>query len=134
MTRARAGFSLIELVIVIVLVAIATAAIGAAFMQASRSLALNEDLQRASQVARECAEHVLSRARAPRGHYVAVAAAAPSAECDALAAPGFNRVVNVTAMAAAAPLCNAGWACKRVEVSVTKGNASVNVNFMLVQY
>lgn len=127
------GFSLIELIIVIVIVSIAAVAIGAAFARMSSSLALNEDLQRASQVAQECAEHILSRARPPRGHYAAVAAASPSAECDGMAAAGLNRVVNVTAMAAG-PLCTAGWACKRVEVSVTKGAAAVSVNFMLVQY
>lgn len=134
MTRAHAGFSLIELVMVILIVAIAAAGIGGAYAYMSRSLALNEDLQLASQVAQECAEHILSRARPPQGHYAAIAAASPSAECNALAAPGFTRVVNVTTMAAAAPLCNAGWACKRVHVSVTKGTAAVDVNFMIIQY
>lgn len=134
MTRARAGFSLIELIMVIVVVAIAAVGIGAAFAHMSRSLALNEDLQRASQVAQECAEHIVSRARPPRGHYAALAEAAPSAECDGIAAAGFNRVVNVTAMAAGGALCSAGWNCKRVQVSVTKGSAAVDINFMIVQY
>jgi len=102
------GFTLIELVIVIVVVAIAAVAIGSAFAALSRSLALNEDLQRASQVARECAEHVLSQARPPRGHFAAVPAAAPSTICDGLAAAGFNRVVNVTAMAPGGAVCSAG--------------------------
>lgn len=134
MNTRRRGFSIIEVIMVIVIVAIAAVAIGAAFARMSSSLALNEDLQRASQVAQECAEHILSRARPPRGHYAAVAAASPSAECNGMAAAGLNRVVNVTAMAPGGALCAAGWACKRVEVSVTKGAAAVNVNFMLVQY
>jgi prepilin-type N-terminal cleavage/methylation domain-containing protein len=135
MTRAHRGFSVIELIMVIVVVAIAAVAIGGAFASMSRSLALNEDLQRASQVAQECAEHILSRTRPPRGHYAAVAAAAPSAECNGLAAAGFNRTVNVTAMATGGTsLCAAGWACKRVQVSVSKGAAAVEVNFMIVQY
>lgn len=134
MSARRAGFSLIELIMVIVIVAIAAVAMGAAFMQMSRSLALNEDLQRASRVAQECAEHILSLARPPRGHYAAVPVAAGSALCNGMAAAGFNRTVNVSAMAAAAPLCAAGWACKRVQVSVTKGAAVVDVNFMIVQY
>jgi prepilin-type N-terminal cleavage/methylation domain-containing protein len=128
------GFSLIELIIAIVVVAIAAVAIGSAFAYTSRSLALNEDLLRASQVAQECAEHILSRARPPRGHYAAVAVASPSPECDGIAAAGFNRVVNVTAMAAGGALCDAGWSCKRVQVSVTKGSAAVEINFMIVQY
>jgi prepilin-type N-terminal cleavage/methylation domain-containing protein len=134
MTRARGGFSIIELIMVIVVVAIAAVAIGGAFASMSRSLALNEDLQRSSQVAQECAEHILSLARPPRGHYAAVPVAAPSPLCNGMAAAGFNRVVNVTAMAAAAPLCNAGWNCKRVQISVSKGSAAVEVNFMIVQY
>jgi prepilin-type N-terminal cleavage/methylation domain-containing protein len=134
MSRTRAGFTLIELIMVIVIVAIAAVAIGAAFAHVSRSLALNEDLQRASQVAQECAEHILSLARPPRGHYAAVPVAAGSALCNGMAAAGFNRTVNVSAMAAAAPLCAAGWNCKRVQISVIKGDAAVEVNFMLVQY
>lgn len=131
---ARAGFSLIELIMVVVVVAIAAVAIGAAFARVSGSLALNEDLQRASQLAQECAELILSRARPPRGHYAAVAAAAPSAECDALGAGGFTRTVNVTAIAPPTALCAAGWSCKRVEISVSRAAALASVNFMIVQY
>jgi prepilin-type N-terminal cleavage/methylation domain-containing protein len=134
MSRRRAGFSLLELVMVIVVVAIAAVAIGSAFAHASRSLALNEDLQRASQVAQECAEHILSLARPPRGHYAAVPVGAGSTLCNGMAAAGFNRTVNVSAMAAAAPLCAAGWNCRRVQISVTKGSAAVEINFMIVQY
>jgi prepilin-type N-terminal cleavage/methylation domain-containing protein len=137
----RAGFSMIELIMVIVVIAIAAVGIGASFAHVSRSLALNEDLQRASQVAQECAEHILSRARPPRGHYAAIVAAPLpppppplSTECNGLSAPGFNRQVYVTAMAAAGPLCGAGWGCKRVQVMVTKGSAVVDVNFMIIQY
>jgi len=124
------GFSLLELIMAIVVVSIGAVAIGAAFAAMSRSLALNEDLQRASQVAQECAEHILARARPPRGHYSAVA----STDCDAMAAAGFNRVVNITAIIPPTPLCDATWSCKRVQVSVSKGTAAVEVNFMLVQY
>jgi prepilin-type N-terminal cleavage/methylation domain-containing protein len=130
----RGGFSIIELIFVIVLLAVAAVGIGAAFAHLSRSLAVNEDLQRASQVAQECAEHILSRARPLRGHYAAVPVAGNSTLCDGIAATGFSRTVNVSAMAAAAPLCAVGWNCKRVQVSVTKGSAAVEVNFMIVQY
>lgn len=131
----RQGFSLVELVMVIVIVAIGVVAIGSAFAHMSRSLALNEDLQRTWQLAHECAEHVLSTARPPRGHYAALPVASPSTVCDGLAAAGFTRVVNVTAMAAGGTsLCAAGWACKRVQVTVSKGAASADLNFMVVQY
>ena len=134
MSRNGAGFSIVELIMVIVIVAIAAVAIGAAFAHVSRSLALNEDLQRGAQVAQECAEHILSLARPPRGHYAAVPVAAGSTLCNGMAAAGFTRTVNVSAMAAAAPLCAAGWNCKWVQVSVAKGDATVEVNFMVTQY
>lgn len=134
MSRARAGFSIVELIMVVVIVAIAAVAIGSGFARVSGSLALNEDVQRTSQVAHECAEHVLSRMRPPRGHYDAVAVASPSAECNGLAAAGFNRVVNVTTMPTGGTLCAVGWNCKRVEVTVTKGTAVASLNYMIVRY
>jgi prepilin-type N-terminal cleavage/methylation domain-containing protein len=63
MSRPRTGFSIVELVMVVVIIAIAAVAIGSGFASVSRSLALNEDVQRTAQVAHECAEHILSRAR-----------------------------------------------------------------------
>jgi prepilin-type N-terminal cleavage/methylation domain-containing protein len=133
MSRPRTGFSIVELVMVVVIIAIAAVAIGSGFASVSRSLALNEDVQRTAQVAHECAEHILSRARPPRGHYAAIALAAPSAECNGMAVPGFNRLVNVNPGAVGA-LCTAGWNCKWVEIRVTKGSAVANVNFMIIQY
>jgi prepilin-type N-terminal cleavage/methylation domain-containing protein len=131
------GFSIIELIIVIVVVAIAAVAIGSAFAYISRSQRLNVELQTATQIAQECAAHVVGRGRKP-GSYAAVAPiASPSTICDGLPAiaAGFTRVVNVTNMAAGGALCGAGWACKRVEVIVTRGAANlVTLNFMLVNY
>ena len=129
-----AGFTLIELVIVIVVLTIGVVAIGSAFAYMVRSLTVNEDLQYSWQIAHECAEHVLGQARAPRGHFTAVAAGAGSAICNGMAVAGYTRVVNVTNMATGGALCSAGWTCKRVEIVVSKGAMSTSLNFMLVQY
>ena len=130
------GFSLIELIIVIVVVAIAAVAIGSAFAYISRSQALSANLLLASQIAQECADHVVGLGRKP-GSYAAVApVAAPSTICDSLPAvpPGFTRVVNVGVLPAGV-LCAAGWACKRIEIIVTRVGANlVTLNFMLVNY
>jgi prepilin-type N-terminal cleavage/methylation domain-containing protein len=135
--RQRRGFTLIELVIVIVVVAIATVAIGSAFAYISRSQRLTIDLMAATQIAQECAAHVVGLARHP-GSYAAVAPiASPSTVCNALPAidPAFTRVVNVSTMAAGGALCSAGWACKRVEILVTRaGRDLVALDFMLVNY
>jgi len=134
MTR---GFTLIELIIAIVVVAIAAVAIGSAFAYMTRSQALSSDLQRATQIAQECAEHVVGLGRKP-GSYAAVApVAAGSTICDTLPAitAGFTRTVNITDVAGSgALLCAAGWACKRVEIVAQRGAAAVRLNFMLIDY
>jgi prepilin-type N-terminal cleavage/methylation domain-containing protein len=134
--KSRRGFTLIELIITIVVVAIAAVAIGSAFTYISRSQRLTVELLTATQIAQECAAHVMGRARKP-GSYATVPVASPSTFCNGLPPidPAFTRVLNVTTMAAGGALCSAGWACKRVEILVTRGGASlVTLDFMLVNY
>jgi prepilin-type N-terminal cleavage/methylation domain-containing protein len=135
--KPRTGFSLIELIMVIVVVAIAAVAIGSAFAYISRSQRLNVELQAATQIAQECAAHVTGLGRKPGSYAAVTPVASPSTICNALPAidPAFTRVVNVTTMAAGGALCGAGWACKRVDIIVTRGGTNlVTLNFMLVNY
>jgi prepilin-type N-terminal cleavage/methylation domain-containing protein len=131
------GYSLIELIIVIVVLAVAVVGIGSAFAYLSRSQRLGVELQAATQIAQECAAHVMGRGRKP-GSYANVApVASPSTICNGLPAvpAGYARVVNVTTMPAGGALCSAGWACKHVEILVSTGGATlVALNFMLVSY
>jgi hypothetical protein len=64
--------------------------------------------------------------------------ASPSTICDALPAidPAYQRLVNVTNLAAGSALCSAGWQCKGVEILVRRaaGSDLVALNFMLVNY
>lgn len=125
------GFSLIELIIVIVVVAIGAVAIGSAFAYISRSQRLNADLLAATQLAQECAAHIIGRGRKP-GSYASVPVGGTA--CDALP-PDPGRAVTVALMATGGALCSgAGWGCKRVDITVTRGNATVTLNFMLVNY
>jgi prepilin-type N-terminal cleavage/methylation domain-containing protein len=125
------GFSLIELIIVIVVVAIAAVAIGSAFAYISRSQGLNVNLQAATQLAQECAAHIVGSARKP-GTYASVPLGATA--CNALP-PDPGRTVSVTAMPTGGALCSGGgWGCKRVDITLTRGNATVTLNFMLVDY
>jgi hypothetical protein len=41
-------------------------------------------------------------------------------------------VVNVAGAGAA--FCSAGWACKRIQITVQRGSAMVRLNFMLINY
>ena len=131
------GFSILELIIVIVVVAIGAVAIGSAFSYISRSQRVSVEVTAATQIAQECAAHVVGLARHP-GSYAAVApVASPSTVCNSLPAidPSYTRVVNVSTMAAGGALCGAGWACKRVEVLVSSGGRDlVALDFMVVNY
>ena len=136
MTR---GFSLIELIIAIVVVAIAAVAIGSAFAYMSRSQVLGTDLQRASQIAQECAEHIVGRGRKPNTYAQVTPVSANSTICDSLPAPGggFTRTVNIRDQATAGvtgTVCTAGWNCKHVQVTAARGTAQVTVNLMLINY
>lgn len=138
--KRRGGFSIIELIIVIVVVAIAAVAIGSAFTYISRSQRLNIDLLTATQIAQECAAHVIGRGRKPGSYAGVVSVASPSNVCNGLPAidAAFTRRVNVTTMATGGALCSAGppaWGCKRVQIIVTRaGRDLVTMNFMLVNY
>jgi prepilin-type N-terminal cleavage/methylation domain-containing protein len=130
------GYSLIELIIVIVVLAIAVVGIGSALAYLSRSQRLGVELQAATQIAQECAAHIMGRGRRP-GSYAGVPVASPSTFCNGLPAvpAGYTRVVNITTMPAGGALCSAGWACKRVEILVSASGATlVALNFMLVNY
>jgi prepilin-type N-terminal cleavage/methylation domain-containing protein len=133
------GFTLIELIIAIVVVAIAAVAIGSAFAYMSRSQVLSTDLQRASQIAQECAEHIVGRGRKPNTYGQVAPVALNSTICDTLPAPGggFARTVNIRDQASAGvtgAVCTAGWSCKHVQVIAGRGSAQLTVNFMLVNY
>jgi prepilin-type N-terminal cleavage/methylation domain-containing protein len=132
----RSGFTLIELIIVIVVLAIAVVAIGSAFAYMTRSQVLSADLQRASQIAQECAEHIVGRGRKPNSYAQVIPVAAPSSICDGLPAPGggFTRTVNIRDLAVTGAICAAGWGCKHVQVSAGRGSAQVTLNFMLINY
>lgn len=136
--KRRGGYSLIELIIVIVVLIIAVVAIGSAFAYMSRSQRLVLDLQAATQIAQECAGHVIGRGRRPGSYANVSPVASPSTICGGLPPlpAGYTRVINVTDMPAGGALCSAGWACKRIEIIVgtTAGATLVTHNFMLVDY
>lgn len=131
-----AGFTLIELILVIVVVAVAAVSIGSAFSYIARAQGRGTDLLGATQVAQECAEHILGRGRKPNT-YAGVPAGATA--CNAIVVPtGYARTVLVTAVAGGGvgdTICTgAGWACNSVAVTATRGVATVTVNFMLINY
>lgn len=132
--RIPRGFSLIELIIVIVVVSIAAVVLLQLFTGVAESLASNEDIQTASQLAQECGEHVMAVRRDPKTGFAAVT----NSVCDVLPAPlpGFTRAVAVTDLTASPPCTvTAAGTCKQVVVSIAKaGIAPAAVTLMVINY
>ena len=128
------GFSLIELIALIVVVSIAAVVLLAQFGGIAKSLASNEDIQTAAQFAQECSEHVMAVRRNPAQGFAAVT----DTVCDVLPAPlpGFTRTVDVTELTTSPPctVITAGT-CKQVIVSIAKGVITpAAVTLMVVNY
>lgn len=131
MRRTR-GFSLIELVIVMLIISSGALGLAAAYGNAARSLNINEILQQAAQYGQECAENALAD-RHDNG-------------IDALATftcgtnpAGFNRVVtsNVVATGTATSACPNGIQCRTITITTTStSNAALNssITVMLASY
>ena len=126
--RAR-GFTLIESVLVIVILAFASVAVLTQFSQATRAWFVDEDLQTATQLAQERAEGILATRR--NGTFADVAVGVTN---DTLAGPyvAFARTVTVTAHAGApCPAVN----CKQVVVAVSRGGTPLaEVTLLLAEY
>lgn len=121
------GFSLVELVIVIVVLSVVSVGLASGFAHLGSSLVLNEDAQAAAQQAQACAEHILG-SRRNRGYAVTFP------DCSALGAFNGFGPPTVTNWAPTAPACPAGSACTGYEVTATYGstNAFARVRFFVV--
>ncbi|NNJ93492.1 MAG: type II secretion system protein [Halobacteria archaeon] len=129
--REQRGFTLLELVMVIMLVALASIPILGQFSQASGTLLTDEIIQTAAQLAQERAEGLLADRR--NTGYAAVPTGTVN---DVLggAWSSYSRTVTVTSPPGGSG-CAAGATCKEVVVSVDhSGRTRAEVTLMLVSY
>ncbi len=129
--RRSAGFSLIELVMVIVIVSIGAMTLLGSFQQVGQSILLSEDLQVGAQLAQECGEYVVISRRDATNAYTGIDANV----CNGLPLPvGFNRTITLTEPFSD-PACPGGATCKKVEVLITKGSDNVgSITTMVANY
>ena len=127
----QTGFSLLEIIITIVVLGIAAVAILSMFGQAAGSLAINEDIQTAAQLAQSCSEHVLATRRASPSGYTAL----DSTVCDTLpTVAGFVRSVIVSDPFSGAA-CPGAAPCKELLIKIQKGaKAMVDIPIMVASY
>ncbi len=129
-TRHQRGFTLIELVLVIVIITIASVPLFSLFTQATSSILSNEELQTAAQLAQEQAESVLALRRTQ-----GFAAVAPGTTNEPAVYNGFNRTTVVGAPSPVPTGCPAGPACNEVVIQVDKGGPVLaEVSLLLVDY
>ena len=123
------GFTLIELIAIIVLVSIAAVGFTAAYAPLVRSPQLTQDLDFASQLAARCAEHILGQRRVnPAVGFDGIVSNMCGAAFDA---GGYT--VNDAAAALVGGPCPGGRTCWAVVVTATNGASSRAMNLMLVR-
>lgn len=142
--RPQQGFSLIEIVLIIVLLGVGAAAMVGMFSNVGRTLGDNQGMQTGAQLVQKCAEHIMAFRRstlASQG-YANVTIGNNTGICDASfsAVGGFTSapVVNVTAhdssSLAACPSATAGD-CKQVDITISKSGVTMaSTTLMLVNY
>lgn len=129
--RSHGGFSLIELVIVLLILGIGAAGLTTLFGNSSGLLTTNETQQRTAQYAQACAERVLAiRRNSSSGFSDTSLAVGNGTACDGLPLDaGYVRTVAVTTLAV--PPCPTGIGCKQVAIEVSNGALKAPVTLML---
>lgn len=142
MSARQRGFTLIELVAIIVLLSVGATSILALFSQVGRSIATNQETQTGAQLAQACAEQIMAfRRNTAVGYgYTNIAVGNATGACNAgfTAVGGFTTapVVNVNAHSSASlPACPSATAgaCKQVDIQVDKGGVrAASLSLLLV--
>ena len=135
----RNGFTLIELVVVMLVISAGLLGIASLFGATTNSLSTNETVQQAAQYARECAERVVGMRRTLGFASANISITMCNTTTDTPAgqmppmAAGFSRTVAITTYNGTGSPCPTGTAnCKDVVVTVTKTPVSSLITIMLV--
>lgn len=125
--RHSSGFTLIELVAVIVVISVGLAGLVKMFANTSMALVNGESVQVGAQYAQECAEYVLG-VRRDLG-----ISAVNAGTCDTLPAlpSGYSRSLTLAANTSSA--CPSSSSCNDVTITVSAGAMDSTVTVMLVQ-
>jgi prepilin-type N-terminal cleavage/methylation domain-containing protein len=135
--RRESGFTLIELVLVMLVISAGLLGLTKLFSRTSTALSTNETLQQAAQYAQECAEQVILKRREKAFLWADIT----PTMCDTnapLTGTGFARTVTVNGFVVGTSdppsACPNARSCKNISILVTKGTVNANVTLMLVDY
>lgn len=133
MRRSAAGFTLIELVAVIVLISVGLAGLASMFGQSGRALVLGEDVQTAAQHGQECAERFMATRRdlgfADPSITTALCGADPTGFTRTVTPPGLPTYIGTTTSA-----CPDTATCRDIVITTTRGPVSSVITLMQVLY
>lgn len=135
--RRSNGFTLIELVIVMIIISVGLVGLTSLFSNTSKSLTTNEVLQQAAQYAQECAERAIATRRS---NGFTQFKANGSFSCGSNPS-GFTRLPNdtnpdtgSTSTGTSSTACPNGIICRNITITVTSGTLSSSITLMLADY
>lgn len=139
--RAARGFSLIELIMIIVATSVMGALFATSYSQLPRAVEVSEGAQTAAQLAQQCSEQVIARRRSTAVGQGYASITIGSNPCSAPVLPAALAAYSVTGvvtdLSGISPPCPSAVAgsCRRVQVTVTRNGVTAAVtNLMLVNY
>jgi prepilin-type N-terminal cleavage/methylation domain-containing protein len=128
------GFTLIELIVVVVILAIGAATVSLMVANVGRHQSGNRDFQVGTQLIQECAEFILTKHRREQTYFAGLAT---SANCYGMASfSGWSAAPAVTvADHTGLAGCPTSGTCKLVTITLSKSDMTLNsVNLILGQY
>jgi prepilin-type N-terminal cleavage/methylation domain-containing protein len=136
-TRPHRGFTLLEMVMVVVILGIASITVVSMVANVNAHQADNTDLLVGTQLLQECAENIVAQHRRDE-NFFSTTAGTGSSNCyslTTLSASGFSAPVVVVADYSTGAGCPSGAECKLATVTLTKSGTSLNtLSVMLVRY
>jgi len=130
--KSQNGFTLIEMVLVIIIISVASVPLFGLFSRAASSLLINEKTQTAVQLVQERAEFLLAIRR--NQDFSAAELSGVTTEVLSGNFSGYNRSTVIT-QPPSGPGCPGGADCKEVTISVDEGATTyAEVTFLLVSY
>ncbi len=129
------GFTLIELIAVIIIMAVASVPLLGLFSQSGQSMLANEKIQTATQLAQERAEYLMAVRR--NQNYAATDISVNQTEVLTGNYSNYTRTTSIIdeTVPYAGSDCPAAGACKQITVSVAEaGTTRAEITFVLVNY
>lgn len=118
--RRTSGFSLIEMVMILVLLGLGSVTLVSLYGHSVGSLDEDAVIQTGAQAVQQCGEHILGMRRRSTNAYTDLTAANAATYCSGLTLPsGYARSLTLTDPYAGGA-CPAGATCKRVQIGVTE--------------